>query len=229
MYAIFELLSPSPTLSPPQPIPKQQDFKKLTPLEEELVKHLENKSSKALFEVNIRLLASAPEQERADVILEGLEVVFAQFTDPNVNSFKVVRASGRTLKNLIFNFSFRSFKKNKKLILGTEELTSIFHFPNVPLETPKMKIVKAREAAPPANLPRAGLLLGYNVFRGEKNDIRILDEDRRRHLYMIGQTGTGKSTFLENLIVQDLEAGKGLCIIDPHGEMVQNGESRASS
>lgn len=210
----------SSSLQQNQPL-KQQELKKITPLEEEMVRALENKSGKALFEANIRLLASALTKERAGAILEGLEVAFAQFTDPNSNSFKVERVLGRALKNFIFNFSFRSFQEGRKNVLGTEELTSIFHFPNVPLEAPKLKIVKAREAPPPANLPREGLLLGYNIFRGEKSDIRILEEDRRRHLYIIGQTGTGKSVFLENMIVQDIEDGKGVCVIDPHGDMVQ--------
>ena len=222
---LFSTLIPNALSLPPhQQMPKHPDQpKRLTPMEEESAKGLESKAGKALFETNIRLIASAGNKERAAAILEALEVAFAQFTDPNSNSFTTERieGEGRSLKSILFNFSFRSFQENKKMIMGTEELTSIFHFPNVPLEAPKMKIVKAREAAPPADLPREGLLLGYNVFRGEKNDIRILDEDRRRHLYMIGQTGTGKSTFLENLIVQDLEAGKGVCVIDPHGEMVQ--------
>lgn len=208
--------------NPQNQFPKQSEPpKRLTPHEEESAKGLEGKAGKALFESNIRLVASAASKERAVAVLEGLGVAFSQFTDPNSNSFILERAEGRALKGILFNFSFRSLQENKKLILGTEELTSIFHFPNVPLETPKMKIVKSREASPPVNLPREGLLLGYNLFRGEKNDIRILEEDRRRHLYIIGQTGTGKSVLLENMIVQDIEDGRGVCVIDPHGDMVQ--------
>lgn len=209
--------------SPPSPSQqnKQPELKKITPLEEELVRTLEGKASKALFATNIRLVASAASKERAGAILESLEIAFAQFTDPSANSFKVERAEGRALQDLVFSFSFRSLQENKKSILGTEELTSVFHFANVPLETPKVKMVKAREASPPADLPLDGLLLGYNIFRGEKSDIKILDEDRRRHLYIMGQTGTGKSVLLENMIVQDIESGKGVCVIDPHGEMVQ--------
>ena len=105
--------------------------------------------------------------------------------------------------------------------MSTEELTSIFHFPNVLVETPKLKILKAREAPPPANLPDEGLLLGYNIFRAERSEIRMLDDDRRRHLYVIGQTGTGKTAFLKNLIVQDIRDGKGVCFIDPHGDTAE--------
>ena len=196
--------------------------KKLTPIEDDMVKQLENKAAKPLFEVNIRLIASADSLMRSQNILQGLEVAFAQFNDPNMNSFKIDRTEGSKLKNTVFNFSFRSFYESKKMVLGAEELTSLFHFPNVPIETPHMKSVKAREAPPPAHLPVEGLMMGYNMFRGQKSDIRMQDEDRRRHLYIIGQTGTGKSVFLKNLIIQDIQAGKGVCVIDPHGDMVDD-------
>ena len=202
------------------PIIQQQ--KRLTPLEEERAKALEHKTSKPLFEANIRLLASASTMVRSREILNGLEAVFAQFADPNLNRFETEKTEGRRLKQLIFNFSFRNFFERRKIILNTEELTSLFHFPNVLLETPHLKHVRAREATAPAYLPGEGLLLGYNVFRAEKADIRILEEDRRRHLYVIGQTGTGKSVFLKNLIIQDIQDGKGVCVIDPHGDMVQD-------
>lgn len=192
----------------------------LTPLQEETVKGLEAKSGKALFETNIRLVASAPNEARAQDIMQGLGAAFEQFNDPNSNGFFVSEFSGRALKNFIFNFSFRIFDERHAGVLSTEELTSLFHFPNVPIETPKLKIIKARDATPPANLPREGLLLGYNIFRGIQTSVYMLDEDRRRHLYAIGQTGTGKSVFLENCAVQDIEAGKGVCFIDPHGDTV---------
>ena len=200
---------------------KEEKERRLTPLEDEVVKTLEAKASKALFETNIRLMASAASEARAREILHGLEVAFSQFTDPNLAGFKIEPQQGRGLKNFIFNFSFRNFEETRKQVLSSEELTSIFHLPNVPVETPKLKILKAREAAPPADLPREGLLLGYNLFRGDKSDVRMLDDDRRRHLYVIGQTGTGKTAFLKNLIVQDIQEGKGVCFMDPHGDTVE--------
>ena len=195
--------------------------KRLTPIQEEITKNLDSKASKALFDVNIRLVASAETPERAAGLLEGLKIAFAQFTDPSLNGFVAEEPKGRALKKFFFNFSFRNFGEDRKLILSTEELTSIFHFPNTPLETPKIKTQRAKLAPPPANLPAEGLLLGYNEFRGDKADIKIMDDDRRRHMYIIGQTGTGKSVFLENMIVQDVQEGKGVCVIDPHGELVE--------
>ncbi|MBI2640315.1 MAG: type IV secretion system DNA-binding domain-containing protein [Candidatus Sungbacteria bacterium] len=200
---------------------RPEELKKITPLQEEIVRALENKASKPLFDANIRILASAVDDARARSILQGLTLAFAQFADQNLNSFKIIPMEGRSLKSFIFNFSFRGFDDYRKIILGSEELTSIFHFPNILTETPKLKIVKAREAPPPVNVPQDGLLLGYNVFRGEKTDIKLSEEDRRRHLYIIGQTGTGKSVFLESMIIQDIQAGKGVCVIDPHGDMVE--------
>ncbi|OGZ97060.1 MAG: hypothetical protein A2679_03785 [Candidatus Sungbacteria bacterium RIFCSPHIGHO2_01_FULL_54_26] len=194
---------------------------RLTPSEEEMVRALENKASKSLFETNIRLVASAGTRERAGAILQGLQLAFAQFTDPNSNSFYVRQATGASLKALTLDFSFRMFDERAMMVLGSEELTSVFHFPSVPMTTPNVKSVKAREAPPPPNLPAEGILLGYNVFRGETREIRMHDEDRRRHLYVIGQTGTGKTTFIQNLAVQDIKDGKGMCFIDPHGDTVE--------
>lgn len=194
---------------------------RLTPAEEEMVRALENKASKSLFEINIRLVASAGTRERAAGILQGLELAFAQFTDPNSNSFSSYHAAGRALKDLIFDFSFRLFDERAMMVLGSEELTSLFHFPSAAIATPNVKGIKAREAPPPPDLPREGILLGYNVFRGETREIRMREEDRRRHLYVIGQTGTGKTAFIQNLAVQDIREGKGVCFIDPHGDTVE--------
>jgi len=220
--ALFKGKNPADGASPIQSAPgAPAPLVRLTPLEEETVRALENKAGKALFEANIRMMASGPDETRALAVLQGLELAFSQFTDPSLNGFVVRRAKPWSWKNLVLNFSFRAFDRRRKIILSSEELTSIFHFPNVALETPKIKIMKAREAPAPANLPSEGLLLGFNTFRGEKADIRMLDEDRRRHLYVIGQTGTGKTVFLENMAVQDIQNGKGVCFIDPHGDTVE--------
>jgi hypothetical protein len=83
-----------------------------------------------------------------------------------------------------------------------------------------------KEAAPPLNLPQSGLLLGKSLFRGEERNVFMNEDDRRRHFYIIGQTGTGKSVLLKNMIAQDIEAGRGVCFIDPHGSDLQDILSR---
>ncbi|TSC71455.1 MAG: hypothetical protein G01um101470_594, partial [Parcubacteria group bacterium Gr01-1014_70] len=189
--------------------------------DEEMVKHLEEKAGRAGFDVNVRLLSSAATYEEALEILQSLEDAFLQFTDPQANSFIVERRSGRLLDELVYQFSFRLFQEKQAVYLSTEELTSLYHFPVGQLSAPKVKYVKAREAPPPANLPQGGLLLGENIFRSEQSLIRIQRDDRRRHLYVIGQTGTGKTNFMKSLIHQDIMNGEGVCFIDPHGETAE--------
>ncbi len=203
---------------PDQPVSHLQ----VSPLQEETVKALENKAGKVGFDVNLRLLVSAASQSRAEQILSHLEAAFSQFNAPNLNQLKSFRLKkGRGLRKLIYNFSFRLFNKKQKMILNTEELTSLFHFPTAGIETPKVKFLKAQPAAPPANLPKEGIILGKNLYRGIETEIRLQKDDRRRHLYIIGQTGVGKSVFLENMIIQDIKNGQGLGLLDPHGDLVE--------
>lgn len=198
----------------------QRDYVQLTPEEQELIKSIERKSSKAGFRVNIRLLASAGTQERADEILAQIENAFAQFENPGINYFKVKKRVKS--KDISFNYIFRNFDEENSIILNTEEIASIFHFPISTTETPKIKWLKAGSAPPPINIPKDGILLGYNDYRGEKTDVRLSDSDRRRHLYTIGQTGVGKSNFLQEMAKQDVRNGKGVCFIDPHGDAIED-------
>jgi len=191
----------------------------ITPLQEETIKALEGKASKIGFETNIRLLVSAKDQNRADQLLNHLESAFVQFSSPNLNSLKSFKVKKRSLKKLIYYFSFRLFNPKQKTILNTEELTSIFHFPTATIETPKVKFLKAEPAAPPAHLPKQGIILGKNLYRGIETVVRSEKNDRRRHLYVVGQTGTGKSVFLRNMIIQDIKAGHGVGVLDPHGDI----------
>lgn len=194
---------------------------KVSPLSEEIIKALQNKAGKTGFDVNIRLLFSAKQENRAQELLSHTEGTFQQFSTPNFNSLKFEKAKGQQLKKLCFNFSFRLFRNRERMVLNSEELASIFHFPLTQLASPKLKWLKAKESVPPINLPKEGIILGKNVFRGEETVVRMLDDDRRRHLYFIGQTGTGKTTLMLDMIKQDIDNGKGLAFIDPHGDSVE--------
>jgi len=196
-------------------------MKTLTPLAEETIKALEGKAGKIGFDVNLRIIASAPTREKAEHILSQLEGAFAQFDAPNLNHFRPMRQSGSGLKKLIYCFSFRLFDFWQRIILNTEELTSLFHFSVSSVEAPKVKFLKAKPAAAPPGLPKEGLVLGRNIFRGVETPIRFGEDDRRRHLYIIGQTGTGKSAFLQNMIEQDILTGKGVAVLDPHGDLIE--------
>lgn len=200
--------------------PKQPS---ITPGQEEIIKAIEEKASKIGFDVNLRILVSAGTEQKAKQILNHLESAFVQFNDPNLNELKSFRLQkGRGLKKLIYNFSFRLFNNKQKILLNTEELSSLFHFPTTNIKTPKVKFLKAKSSAPPANLPKQGIILGKNFYRGVETVICMQKNDRRRHLYTIGQTGTGKSVFLQNMIVQDIRDGQGVGLIDVHGDLVEN-------
>jgi hypothetical protein len=134
----------------------------------------------------------------------------------------VTKAKGGSAKKIIYDFIFRNFDPGIKSILSTEELASIYHFPTPFLKTPNVRNLQAKAAPAPAYLPTEGLLLGYNQYRGEKKDVRLGPDDRRRHLYVVGQTGTGKSAFLSNLIEQDVLSGSGVGVLDPHGDLVDD-------
>jgi len=191
------------------------------PHDEEAVKMLEEKSSKMIFDANIRILSSAATSEDAERILNELEAIFLQYANPGGNSFKVKELSGWALKSAIENFSFRIFDDKYAIPLSVEEVASVYHFPFSKKAAPQVRTLKSREAPPPVNAPKEGIILGKSSFRGESLDIRISKDDRRRHFYIIGQTGTGKSVLMQNMIAQDIRNGEGVAVIDPHGELIE--------
>lgn len=192
----------------------------LTPEEQDLVKAIDSKAKKAAFSVNIRLIATAETHERAAEILSHVENAFSQFENPEVNHLKVLRRVKE--KQAVFEYIFRTFDQEDAYVFGVEEVSSMFHFPISTTETPKIKWLKAGAAPPPIHIPTEGLLLGYNDYRGAKTEIRMTDNDRRRHLYTIGQTGAGKSNFLQEMAKKDAMSGKGFCFIDPHGDAIED-------
>lgn len=192
-----------------------------TPIDEARAKALEEKAGKPLFEANVRLVASSPNAERTSVILQSLEQAFSQFEDPMLNGIRFVREKPRKAARAVFKYSFRLFDEKKSIVLSAPELTSLYHFPNAPIEVPGVESVRAKDLPPPEEISKEGILLGYNLFRGVETPVRLSREDRRRHLYIIGQTGTGKSNFLKHQIAQDIKAGEGVSVIDPHGELAE--------
>jgi hypothetical protein len=203
---------------------KNQDEKmvSLTPEENDVIKQIENKTNKTRFDINIRLMSSANTEERAEEILNQLENAFTQFEDTNLNKFVAVRDNSKNAKKIAYNLIFRHFVKFRKVTLDVEELASIFHFPISTTETPKINLLRSKSAPPPTNIPKEGLKLGFSDFRGTKTEIRLDRDARRRHLYIIGQTGTGKSGFIEEMAKQDAFNKEGMCIIDPHGDLIDH-------
>ncbi len=189
-------------------------------IDTENIKLLEQKISKPLYEVNIRFVSSAPTPYRATELIDGLINSFGQFSAPLRNEFKVVKLGGS--KRELFKFVFREFDGGEAMILNADEVASLFHLPLPTTAIPRLTLVKAKEAPPPPNLSASGTLFGESVWRGEVKPIYITDDDRRRHIYVIGQTGTGKSGMLQHAVLEDIKAGKGVAVIDPHGDLVDS-------
>ena len=195
------------------------DKKKKKRLTTEAIKSLELKISKPLLTVNLRVLVSAPSQYQADAILESISGGYSQFHAPRRQELKIIKP--RDSQKLAYQFSFREFDENQAMILNAEELASMFHFPSSTTDIPRLKWIKSKEAQPPAEISKSGTLIGESAFRGEKKKVYITEDDRRRHIYIIGQTGTGKSTLMTNMVIEDIKAGKGVSVIDPHGSLVE--------
>ncbi|MEK7115772.1 MAG: DUF87 domain-containing protein, partial [Patescibacteria group bacterium] len=198
---------------------KDKELYRLSPLEDEMVKGLEEKAAKAGLETNIRILVSAGTQEKAHRYLNDILGSFGQFNIYEYgNSFQTATPTFRTI--LIRHFIYRHFDRRFGIVLNSEELSSLFHFPLPTTETPKIDWLLSRRALPPSNLPTDGILLGISEYRGHKYQVRMKQQDRRRHMYIIGKSGSGKSVYQASLIKQDIEAGHGVCVIDPHGDLV---------
>lgn len=202
---------------------QQQQQQKERTAHEALIESIKAKASKPILDVNVRLVAVGLDQTRAEEILSHLEGAFAQFSS-SLNSFQPKRVKRKYTRSFVYDFSFRNFNEQWKTILNLEELTSLFHFPLPHISSPNIKWARTRETAPPSDLATSGEnLIGEIVYRGETKPVYFASrEDRRRHFYIVGQTGTGKSSLLREMIRQDIENGKGVGVIDPNGDLIED-------
>jgi len=185
-----------------------------------------NKMKSTIMKANIRVIASGPNKERAEAILQEIESSFNQFSETTSNSFIFEEAHGSALKQLFHDFSYRSFSRDNILPLNLKELATVFHFPVGIGSQPQLKEAKAGIAPAPLEMKQEGIILGVNSYRGKDTEIHLAREDRMRHFYVIGQTGTGKTNIMLNMITQDIRNGDGCCYIDPHGTDIQTILSR---
>jgi type IV secretory pathway TraG/TraD family ATPase VirD4 len=194
-----------------------------TPMIDEQVKAMEEKNTSVGFQCLIRVLAVSDTKSKASAILDGIKTAFAQYATTDNNAISIVR---HLQGNFVHRFLMRSMWHPfhlRKMILSPEELSSIFHLPNIKYNrAPNINWQNYKIAKAPANIPTEGLLIGHNIYRGEKKEILMKNEDRFRHFYLIGQTGTGKSSTLQVMIRQDLRNGKGICVVDPHGQLIED-------
>jgi len=177
---------------------------------------IENKCSKPGFNTFIRIVVCSPTMEEAQSHLVNIKSAFAQFAS-DLNYFGSRKIWFKTGFMIDFIYRYQPiFRLGGKTVLNSEELATIFHFPNKQIETPHIYWLYAKRAPAPIQIPKEGLYLGKSAYRGAMRPVYISDDDRRRHIYIIGKTGTGKTELLRDLILQDIRAGKGVCLIDPH-------------
>ncbi len=186
------------------------------------IEHVTEKLKSTLMATNIRIVVSAETRERSNVILSELEASFNQFTEAGRNSLDWRRVSGAGLRDLMHDFSYRLFNDSQSMPMNLKELSTIFHFPYGISKMPQLKQSKSATSPAPIEMGTSGIALGYNTYRGDTRKIIMAREDRVRHFYAIGQTGTGKTTILKNMIAQDIANGDGCCFIDPHGTDIQD-------
>jgi hypothetical protein len=207
---------------PPENGDAKSEDKQLTALEKSTVEAIEEKTRYPAYEVLIRVVVSSNTASHSQALLKNVVAAFALFDSPSFNGFKF--AVTKNVEELVTAYIFRFFPQTvTQNILNSIELASIFHLPNQKnIPTSQVQRQMSKQVDGPTQLMDEGFLLGYNEFRGVKKPIRLSTNDRRRHAYIIGQTGTGKSVLLENLAFQDMMDGRGFAFVDPHGDSVEN-------
>jgi hypothetical protein len=212
---------------------KPKEPYRITPIEEQVIKEISRKSSKYGFETQIRVIVAARDDQRAELVVNQLKSSLNQFSDLSLNGLKMKKA--KNIKKLVMDYTFRYFADSKlggerfwpkkrgfRLILNSEELATLYHFPNALIKTPGVKWLSAKSQQIPVNLPQEGIKFAKASFRGEEEDVRMTEYDKMRHVYIIGQTGTGKSVLMKNMMESDIKAGNGICFIDPHGDGIED-------
>ena len=206
---------------PPEQKEVKPEDKQLTKLEQSTVEAIEEKTRYPGYEVLVRVVVSSNTAARSQALLKNVVAAFALFDSPSFNGFKFTIA--KSIDELVTAYIFRFFPQTvTQNILNSVELATIFHLPDQKsIPTSQVQRQLSKQVDGPTQLMDEGFLLGYNEFRGVKKPIRLSTNDRRRHTYIIGQTGTGKSVLLENLAFQDMMDGRGFAFVDPHGDSVE--------
>jgi len=201
---------------------EEEKLKAPEPVDQVTTEEIRKKIDSPIVRANLRLVASSNSKAEAEEILESLKSAFNQFQNTLGNSIKWYSASGGGLRRLVKDYAFRMFDESTAMPLNLREVTSLVHFQTTALSASEgLRQTRAATAPAPLDLPETGLTLGVNVHRNMETTIKILEDDRLRHFYTVGQTGTGKSTLLKNMIIQDIQMGHGVCMIDPHGSDIQ--------
>lgn len=210
---------------PPEPTTKA-DKPELTERDKSRIKAIEEKGTKLGYQVKIRIVYAGHSEQLAKQRMQAIQGAFKQFNTTNLNGFQGKNSSFSGLK--LAEYQARFFI-DSGYILNIEELASLFHLPHTTVETPNIIWATTKTAEPPANIPvqmagneKSLSLFGVTNFRGTNTVFGANRSDRGRHIYVIGQTGVGKSGFLELLTLSDIYYNEGFCVIDPHGDYAVN-------
>jgi hypothetical protein len=206
---------------PPETGDAKPEDKQLTSLEQATVEAIQEKTRYPGYEILVRVVVSSNTASHSQTLLKNVVSAFALFDSPSYNGFKF--AVTKNVEELVTAYIFRFFPQTvTQNVLNSIELATMFHLPNQKtIPTSQVQRQMSKQVDGPTQVMEEGFLLGYNEFRGVKKPIRLSTNDRRRHTYIIGQTGTGKSVLLENLAFQDMMDGRGFAFVDPHGDSVE--------
>lgn len=200
---------------------EEQEKEKAKPRKIEDEKAQENISKKiesTILDTNLRLIVNAPDLMRAKSILNELASTFKQYSEADGNALQFKLVEGKRLNEVIHNYIYRLWDEDQSLPLNFKELATFYHLPSYVKNYNQLHKVDATSAPAPMDLPQEGVFLGLNNYRHLTTKVFLPEKDRLRHVYIVGQTGTGKSVMLVNMILQDIYMGNGCCFIDPHGE-----------
>lgn len=198
------------------------DFKKEHAVEEVTTVHeretalsaAADKIAKLAFVATMRILVACS-HDHASHRIRTIAAAFQQFTVPHINGFRLGRFRHDATR------SFLQRRLGHTVVLNTEELATLYHFPTAMVHTPGIAWVASRSLPPPVLPSSFDVVVGTTDFRDRRLSFGLLREDRRRHMYIIGKTGMGKSTMLENMIFSDIQDGHGVAVIDPHGDLAE--------
>lgn len=201
--------------------------KKKMNVSEEKLGAISKKVAKNGFAVDLRIVTSASDEALAKMHLDNIVAGFDQYSNPGINRFKKSDIKGsKKEQEFMYDVIYRRPSLDSKSILNVEELAAIYHFPNKDITTPNINWLLAREI-PASNEvsseinSKDTIWVGNNVFRDKVKAICYQRDDRRRHTYILGQTGSGKSWLMVRMIIQDIYNGDGVCFIDPHGQTAE--------
>lgn len=208
--------------------------------ESEELRQIEVKNTKVGFQFVIRIMARSNDEASVNHLLEDVVASFRQYQTAQLNSI-ILRKKKKSIFTYIRyillgwrkedtmplwqKFIERFLNEREEEIINIEELASMYHLPNKSVETPNIAWSMTKKLEFPLNLPtdEPGVrVFGLTDYRNQKKVFGLKSLDRRRHSYIIGKTGTGKSSLLKNMIIGDIYDGKGLCVIDPHGDMIED-------